>query len=393
MNTKKQLIYLDNNATTQIDTRVLDAMMPFLTNEFANASSTHQFGVHAYESVKAARVKVSQLIGAEAHEIIFTSGSTEAINLAIKGVAENYQSKGKHIITVSTEHSAVLDTCNYLETKGFEITYLSVKKDGLIDLNELNSVLRDDTILVSVMIANNETGVIQPIKEIADLTHGVGALFMSDATQAIGKIEVNVDELGIDLLCLSGHKLYAPKGVGALYTRQIKNRVKIPALLHGGGHERGIRSGTLNVPGIVALGEACAISKRELSKNADIIKPLRDYLETELLKINGTSLNGNVTSRLFNTSNILFDGADSDAVIMGLSNPDNDLPLIAVSNGSACTSTSIEPSHVLTAMGLDEVAAFSSVRFSIGKFNTKKEIEIVLDMVKNVVCNLRSMLS
>lgn len=393
MEGKKQVIYVDNNATTQIDKRVLDAMMPFLTNEFANANSTHQFGVYAYESVKIARSQVSELIGAEAHEIVFTSGSTEAINLAIKGVAENYQSKGKHIVTVSTEHSAVLDTCQYLETKGFEVTYLSVKEDGLIDLDELKNVLRDNTILVSVMLANNETGVMQPINEIAEISHGVGALFMSDATQAVGKIPVNVDELGIDLLCLSGHKLYAPKGVGALYVRQRMNRVKIPALLHGGGHEKGLRSGTLNVPGIVALGEACAIAKRELSKNAEKISALRDYLETELLKIDGTSVNGNIAERLFNTSNILFRGADSDAVIMGLSNPENDLPLIAVSNGSACTSASIEPSHVLTAMGLDEVAAFSSIRFSIGKFNTKKEMDMVIDAIKNVVSDLRAMVN
>jgi cysteine desulfurase len=316
------------------------------------------------------------LIGAEPHEIVFTSGSTEAINLAIKGVAENYQSKGKHIVTVSTEHSAVLDTCQNLESKGFEITYLSVKLDGLIDLDELKTVLRDDTILVSVMIANNETGVIQPIKEIAELSHNVGALYMSDATQAVGKIVVNVDELGIDLLCLSGHKLYAPKGVGALYVRQRMNRVKISALLHGGGHEKGLRSGTLNVPGIVALGEACAIAKRELSKNAESIGALRDYLETELLKIDGTSVNGNTNSRLFNTSNILFRGADSDAVIMGLS-----------------TSASIEPSHVLTAMSLDEINSFSSIRFSVGKFNTKKEIDIVIDSVRKVISNLRAMYS
>jgi cysteine desulfurase len=393
MEAKKEVIYLDNNATTQIDKRVLDAMMPFLTYEFANANSTHQFGVYAYEAVKTSRNQVAELIGAEAHEIVFTSGSTEAINLAIKGVAENYQSKGKHIITVSTEHSAVLDTCRYLESRGFEVTYLGVKTDGLIDLDELKKALRDDTILVSVMLANNETGVIQPIKEIAELAHETGALFMSDATQGVGKIPVNVDELGIDLLCLSGHKLYAPKGVGALYVRQRMNRVKITALLHGGGHEKGLRSGTLNVPGIVALGEACAIAKRELFKNAEIIGALRDYLETELLKIEGTSVNGNTSSRLFNTSNILFKGADSDAIIMGLSNPQNDLPIIAVSNGSACTSTSIEPSHVLTAMGLDEVSAFSSIRFSLGKFNTKKEMDIVIDAVKNVVSRLRSMVS
>lgn len=393
MGTSKSVIYLDNNATTQIDTRVLDAMMPYLTAEYANANSTHLFGVKAHEAVKAARAKVAELIGAEAHEIVFTSGATEAVNLAIKGVAGNYQAKGKHIVTVSTEHSAVLDTCQYLENKGFEVTYLPIKSDGLIDLDELKTILRDDTILVSVMLANNETGVIQPIKEIAELSHGVGALFMSDATQAVGKIPVNLDELGIDLLCLSGHKLYAPKGVGALYVRQRMNRVKIPALLHGGGHEKGLRSGTLNVPGIVALGEACAISKRELSENAESISVLRDYLETELLKIDGTSVNGNTSSRLFNTTNILFRGADSDATIMGLSNPENDLPLIAVSNGSACTSASIEPSHVLTAMGLDEVAAFSSIRFSIGKFNTQKEMDIVIDAVKNVVSNLKAMVN
>jgi cysteine desulfurase len=393
MDTIRNIIYLDNNATTPIDKRVLDEMFPFLTTEFANASSTHAFGVTAYDAVKKARTYVSQLLSAEPHEIVFTSGSTEAINLAIKGVAENYQSKGKHIITVSTEHSAVIDTCQYLETKGFEVTYLTVKPDGLIDITELKSALRDDTILVSIMLANNETGVIQPIKEIAELSHGAGALFMSDATQAVGKISVNVDELGIDLLCLSGHKLYAPKGVGALYVRQRMNRVKIPALLHGGGHEKGLRSGTLNVPGIVALGETCAIAKRELTKNAESIVALRDYLENELLKIEDTSVNGNTSSRLFNTSNILFRGADSDAVIMGLSSPENDLPLIAVSNGSACTSASIEPSHVLTAMGLDEVAAFSSIRFSVGKYNTKKEMKIVIDAVKNVVSSLRSMVS
>ena len=385
------VIYLDNNATTCIDKRVLDAMLPFLTHEYANASSTHLFGVKANEAVKQSRTRVADLIGAEAHEIIFTSGATEAINLAIKGVAESYQAKGKHIVTVATEHSAVLDTCRFLETKGFEVTYLTVKFDGLIDLSELKHVLRDDTILVSVMFANNETGVRQPIKEIATLTHSVGALFMTDATQSVGKIALNVDKLGIDLLCLSGHKFYAPKGVGALYIRQRINRVKIPALLHGGGHEKGIRSGTLNVPGIVALGEACEIANIELSINEAKIVAMRDYLEVELLKIEGTTVNGNTSNRLFNTTNILFQGADSEAIILGLSNPENNLPLIAVSNGSACTSASIEPSHVLTAMGLDEISAFSSIRFSLGKFNTKNEIEIVIQLVKDVVNNLRSM--
>lgn len=392
-NMKKSLIYLDNNSTTPIDNRVLEAMMPFLTNEFANANSSHLFGLVASESVKTARIQVADLIGAEPHEVIFTSGATEAINLAIKGVAENYSFKGKHIITVQTEHSAVLDTCQYLETKGFEITYLSVKADGLIDLAELKSVLQADTILVSVMFANNETGVIQPIKEISDLTHSFEALFFCDATQVIGKVPVNVDFFGIDLLCLSGHKLYAPKGVGALYVRQRMNRVKIPSLIHGGGHERGMRSGTLNVPGIVALGTSCSISQKEMTRNALSIGVLRDHLEFELLKIDGTSVNGNTENRLYNTTNILFRGTDSDAIIMGLGNPENDLPLIAVSNGSACTSASIEPSHVLTAMGLDEVAAFSSIRFSIGKFNSKMEMDTVIDSVKDVVSSLRSMVS
>ena len=393
MNTEKLIIYLDNNATTQIDKRVLDAMMPFLTNEFANANSTHQFGVAAYEAVKSARIQVADLISAEAHEIVFTSGSTEAINLAIKGVAENYSSKGKHIVTVSTEHSAVLDTCKFLETKGCEVTYLSVSADGLIDLNEMKSVLREDTILVCVMLANNETGVLQPVKEISDLAHAVGALFMTDATQAVGKIPVNVDSLGIDLMCMSGHKIYSSKGVGALYVRQRMNRVKIPALIHGGGHEKGMRSGTLNVPAIVGLGSACAFAQKEMNKNAEHILSLRNYLESELLKVDGTSVNGNTYSRLYNTSNIFFNHADSDAVIMGLGNPESDLPLIAVSNGSACTSASVEPSHVLTAMGLDETAAFSSIRFSLGKFNTKKEIDVVIAAVKNVVSTLRSMVS
>jgi cysteine desulfurase len=389
-----QIIYLDNNATTPIDPRVLDAMMPFLTHNFANANSTHQFGLGAFEAVKTARKQLAELIGAETNEIIFTSGATEAINLAIKGVAENYSSKGKHIITVSTEHTAVLDTCGYLESKGFEVTYLTVKQDGLIDPEALKTALRPDTILVTVMYVNNETGVIQPVKEIAALAHSAGALFMTDGTQAVGKIPVDVNDTGIDLMCFSGHKLYAPKGVGALYVRQKNpNRVKIPALIHGGGHERGLRSGTLNVPGIVALGKACSLAKNEMTTNAGAIKLLRDYFENELLKIEDSFVNGSIKSRLYNVSNIRFQGADSDAVIMGLSNPENDLPLIAVSNGSACTSASIEPSHVLTAMGLNETTAFNSIRFSIGKFNTKAEIEIVIENVKSVVSNLRAMVA
>jgi cysteine desulfurase len=388
----KSTIYLDNNATTQIDNRVLEAMMPYLTTNFANANSTHQFGVGAYNAVKEARKQVAEIIGAETNEITFTSGATEAINIAIKGVSENYSEKGKHIITVSTEHSAVLDTCKYLEKKGIEVTYLSVQKDGLIDLDYFKSQLRTDTILVSVMMVNNETGVIQPIKEIAELTHKVDAIFMTDATQAVGKTEVNVDELDIDLLCFSGHKIYAPKGVGALYVRQRNNRIKIPALLHGGGHERGLRSGTLNVPGIVALGKACDLAQKEIEVNQKQIKELRDYLENQLLTIENSFVNGNIENRLYNVTNICFVGADSEAVIMGLSSHKNDFPLIAVSNGSACTSASIDPSHVLVAMGLDENQAFSSIRFSLGKYNTKEELDIVINQIKNIVENLRTLI-
>jgi cysteine desulfurase len=388
----KQLIYLDNNSTTQIDNRVLDKMMPFLTNEFANANSTHQFGVFAHEAVKLARKQVAELINAEPYEIVFTSGATEAINIAIKGIAENYKEKGKHIITVCTEHSAVLDTCKYLATTGYEITYLNVNKEGLINLDDLKNTLRDDTILVLVMMANNETGVIQPIKEIASLAHNYDALFFCDTTQAIGKLNINVEDLNIDLLCISGHKLHAPKGIGALYIKQRNKKVKFPALIHGGGHERGFRSGTLNVPGIVALGEACSLAQKEMIKNAEYVLNLRDYLESKLLEIDDTFVNGNKSNRLYNTSNILLKGVDSEAMIMALSNNETDYPLIAVSNGSACTAASIDPSHVLTAMGLNESDAFSSIRFSIGKFNTKTEIEeTIFQINKNVssyVCDL-----
>lgn len=394
MHTMISVIYLDNNATTPVDPRVLESMMPYLTSNFANASSTHKFGVEAYEAVKNARKQVAELIGTETNEIIFTSGATEAINLALKGYSDLNSEKGKHIITVSTEHSAVLDTCKELERKGFEITYLPVQRDGLIDLEILKNAIREDTLMVSVMMANNETGVIQPIKEISEMAHSVDAVFMTDATQAVGKIAVDVDDLGIDLMCLSGHKIYAPKGVGALFVRQRSPyRIKLKALLNGGGHERGFRSGTLNVPGIVALGKACEIAEKEMNENAERILELRNYLEAELLKIEGTFVNGNPEHRLFNTSNICFKGIDSEALILGLSNPEGDLPLIAVSNGSACTSTSIDPSHVLTSMGLNELDAFSSIRFSLSTFNSKLEIDTLIKAMKNVVNELKAMVS
>jgi cysteine desulfurase len=386
----KEIIYLDNNATTPIDPRVLEEMMPFLTTNFANAASTHRFGVSAHEAVKKARQQVADLIGADTHEIVFTSGATEAINLAIKGVAEGYSEKGKHIVTVTTEHSAVLDTCKYLEAKGYEVTYLPVQKDGLLDLELVKNAIRTDTILVSVMHVNNETGVIQPIKEISKFVHANESLFMSDCTQSVGKIPVNVDELGIDLLCFSGHKIYAPKGIGSLFIRQRKNRIKIPAILHGGGHERGMRSGTLNVPGIVALGKACEITSLEMAENAKKILDLRDYLEKELLQIEGTWINGNRDHRLYNVTNIGFKGVDSEALIMGLSNPEDNSPIITVSNGSACTAASIEPSHVITSMGYFEDEAFNCLRISIGLKNNLKEINDLVKSLKLITYKLHS---
>lgn len=389
---EKRLIYLDNNATTPIDPIVLDSMMPFLTNHFANANSTHQFGLVAYEAVKIARDRVAGLIGAETNEVVFTSGATEAINIAIKGVAEAYSEKGKHIITLTTEHTAVLDTCKYLEKKGYEVTYLDVNSDGVLDLELLKSKIRIDTILVCVMAVNNETGVLQPVREIAEITHQTDSLFMTDATQAVGKIDIDVDTIGADLMCFSGHKIYAPKGVGALFVRQRGKRVKIPALIHGGGHERGLRSGTLNVHGIVALGKACEIAKAEMAVNHENILNLRNYFEDEVLKIPDTYLNGSKGHRLYNVTNICFKNADSEAIIMGLSDPENDSPIIAISNGSACTSTRIEPSHVLIGMGLSENDAYCSIRFSLGKYNTKDELDEVINILNIEVANLRAMI-
>ncbi|AQG80503.1 cysteine desulfurase family protein [Spirosoma montaniterrae] len=395
------MIYLDNNATTRIDPRVLDAMMPFLTDNFANAASTHPFGVGASEAVKRARQQLADLLNCETHELVFTSGATEAINLAIKGVAERTDTNRKHIVTVQTEHKAVLDVCHYLETRGFAVTYLPVRPAwdadaGLIDLNELKAAVGPDTLLVSVMLVNNETGVIQPIKQIADIAHAAGAFFMTDATQAVGKLPIDVDALGIDLLAFSAHKFYGPKGIGGLFVRQRRpNKVKLEAVLHGGGHERGLRSGTLNVPGIVGMGAAASHVETQrvaspdrmaglTHKETQHLASLRDRLETELLTIPGTRINGNQQHRLYNTTNILFENCDSDALIMGLEG-------IAVSNGSACTAASIDPSHVLLAMGLSEQEAFSCLRFSVGRFNTEADITATVSAVKHVVEELRAL--
>ena len=368
------IFYLDHNATTPIDPRVLEAMLPFLKDNFANPSSTHHFGQSIHSKVKQAREQIADFINAASNELIFTSGATEAINMAIKGVAESYSNKGKHIITVSTEHKAVLDTCKDLERKGIEVTYLPVQSNGLIDLAELEKAIRPDTILVSVMHVNNETGVIQPIKEIAKLAHEKGALFMTDATQAVGKIEIDVNDLGIDLLCFSGHKMYAPKGIGALY---VRNKTKLSPQIHGGGHEQGLRSGTLNVPGIIALAKACEIASEEMDLNKRNISELKDKLETEFLKLPNTSLNGDSENRIFNTTNICFKGQDANVLIGRMKN-------IAVSNGSACSSAVVEPSHVLKAMGLSDDEAFASLRFSLGKYNTTEDIETLIQKIKEL---------
>ncbi|TFV94790.1 cysteine desulfurase [Algoriphagus kandeliae] len=359
------MIYFDYNSTTPIDPRVLEKMMPYLTNQFANASSAHHFGISTKKAVEDSRKQVAELIGATSNEIVFTSGATEAINIAIKGIAQIYSSKGNHIVTVSTEHKAVLDTCKYLETIGYEVTYLPVKSDGLLDLDLVRNSIRTDTILVSVMHVNNETGVIQPIKQISDLAHEKGAIFMSDCTQSVGKIPVNVVELGIDILSLSAHKIYGPKGIGALYLK--KGIKKIPSQIHGGGHEQGLRSGTLNVPGIVGLGKACEIAKEEMIQNEKKIKELRDSLEKKLLTIKGSKVNGSLDSRVFNVTNILFPNLNANILIEKLKN-------IAISNGSACSSAIYSPSHVLTSMGLREDEAYSSIRFSLGKLNTIDDI-------------------
>lgn len=367
-------IYLDYNSTTPIDPRVLEAMLSFLKDNFANPSSTHHFGQSINNEVKQAREQIADFINAAPNELIFTSGATEAINIALKGIAESYSNRGKHIITVSTEHKAVLDTCKDLERKGFEVTYLAVQENGLIDLPELKTAIRPDTILVSVMYVNNETGVIQPINEISSIVHEKGALFMTDATQAVGKIEIDLNDLGVDLLCFSGHKMYAPKGIGALY---VRNKIKLTPQIHGGGHEQGLRSGTLNVPGIIALAKACEIASHEITENRKTISKLRDTLEKELLKLPNTLLNGDKEKRIYNTTNICFKGQDANVMIGTMKH-------IAVSNGSACSSAVIEPSHVLKAMGLDDDGAFASLRFSLGKYNTIEDVETVIKKIKEL---------
>jgi cysteine desulfurase len=370
-----KLIYLDYNSTTPVDERVLQTMLPYFSQKFGNAASrTHALGWVAEEAVKIAREQVAQLINCSEQELVFTSGATEAINLAIKGVFETYQTKGKHIITVATEHKAVLDTCKALEKKGAQITYLPVDREGLIDLSQLNNSITPATILVSVMYANNETGVIQPIEQIAKIVHDKGCIFMTDATQAVGKIKIDVEADGIDLLCLSAHKFYGPKGAGALYVRRKDPRVSLFPLIHGGGHERGLRSGTLNVPAIVGLGKACEIASAEMWDDAQRISALRTILEQSLLDIKGVHVNGSQKNRLPNVTNLSFAGLKADSIITKISD-------IAVSTGSACSSAVPEPSHVLMAMGLIQEEAYSAIRFSLGKFTTREEVDYAVGKV------------
>lgn len=373
----KYPIYMDYNATTPLDKRVLEAMMPYLTNHFGNAASrSHAFGWKAAEAVDTARQQIADLLGCTSKEIIFTSGATEAVNLAIKGVFEALRHKGNHIVTVKTEHKAVLDTCQHLEKLGAEVTYLDVDREGNISLESLEKAIKKETILISVMAANNETGVIYPIKQIAEIAHRHNVLFHSDATQAIGKIQVNVLEDEIDLLNFSGHKLYGPKGVGALY---IRKKLNIIAQQDGGKHERGMRSGTLNVVGIVGLGEAAQICQEEIDAEIKRLSELRNKLEEGILKqISTVKLNGNRQNRLPNTTNISFGKIDGEQLLMNLNE-------IAVSNGSACNSASTEPSYVLKAMGLDDESAYSSVRFSLGRMTQESDIDLAIEHVVNVV--------
>ncbi|WP_317193612.1 IscS subfamily cysteine desulfurase [Adhaeribacter terrigena] len=378
-------IYLDNNATTPMDPRVLEAMLPYFSEKFGNAASrNHAFGWNAEEAVDYAREQIAALINCNPKEIIFTSGATEADNLAIKGVFEMYASKGNHIITAVTEHKAVLDSCKHIEKLGGKVTYLKVDEKGLIDLKELEAAITPQTILISIMFGNNEVGVIQPIREISAIARKHGVLFMSDATQAVGKVPVDVEADGIDLMAFSAHKMYGPKGVGALYVRRKNPRVKVTAQMDGGGHERGMRSGTLNVPGIVGLGKACELCKNEMESDTARILKLREKLETELLKMEESYLNGSKESRLPHVSNISFKYVEGEGLMMGIKD-------LAVSSGSACTSASLEPSYVLKAMGMSDDLAHSSLRFGLSRFTTEEEVDFAIAHVKEAVTKLREM--
>src|SRR5579862_491053 len=379
-------IYMDNHATTPVDPRVFEAMKPYFTTVFGNsASRNHSFGWEAEEATEKARKQIADLIGATSKEIIFTSGATESNNLAIKGVAEMYAEKGNHIITAATEHKAVLDTCKKLEKHGARVTYLPMLANGLIDLDVLRNAITDKTILISIMYANNEIGVIQNIPEIGKIAHERGVLFHTDGVQACGKVPVNVLKDNIDLMSVTAHKIYGPKGVGALYVRRRNPRVQITAQMDGGGHERGMRSGTLNVPSIVGLGEACAICQAEMPEESRRMSYLRDKLKNKLeSELDEVFINGTMEHRLPNNLNMSFAYVEGESLLMGI----ND---IAVSSGSACTSATLEPSYVLKALGVGDDLAHSSIRFGLGRFNTDEEVDYVTDKMVQVVTKLREL--
>ncbi len=382
----KSRIYLDNNATTPVDPRVLEAMLPYYREQFGNAASrSHAFGWEAESAVEKAREQVASLINASSKEIIWTSGATESDNIAVKGAARMYREKGRHIITQVIEHKAILDPCKYLEQEGFDVTYLPVLKTGRVDLEQFKAAIRPDTILVSIMLANNEIGTINPVAEIGAICKEKGIIFHTDATQAFGKIPVDVEKMGIDLLSATAHKIYGPKGVGLLYVRRRNPRVRCEPVLHGGGHERGMRSGTLNVPGIVGMGAAAEIAAKEMEVEGKRLASLRDRMWKGLTeRLDEIHLNGDLEHRLPNTLNVSFAYVEGESLMMGFNN-------VAVSSGSACTSASLEPSYVLKSLGVGDELAHSSIRFSLGRFNTAPEIEEAVDQVCSTVERLRAM--
>lgn len=384
MNPKK--IYLDNNSTTPCDPRVVDTMVPYFFDHHGNAASrSHPFGWEAEEAVDYAREQVAKLLYADPKEIIFTSGATEGDNLALKGAFEMYRRKGNHIITLTTEHKAVIDTCHHLEKEGAEVTFLDVKRDGLVDLAELEAAIKPNTIMISIMWANNETGVIQPMMEIGEICKKHGVLFFSDATQAVGKIPTNPRELGVHIMAFTAHKMYGPKGVGALYVSRKNPRVKLTAQMDGGGHERGMRSGTLNVPGIVGFGKAAEIAFAEMEQDAARLSNLRDKLEASFLEMEEVYVNGSIEHRMPHVANISFKHVEGEGLMMTFNQN------VALSSGSACTSASLEPSYVLIALGLGDDLAHSSLRFSLGRFTTEEEVDYAVDAIKKGVQHMRDL--
>ncbi len=378
-------IYMDYHATTPVDPRALDAMLPYFREEFGNAASkSHVFGWRAEEAVESAREQVARLIGASPKEIVWTSGATESDNLAVKGAAHFYQSKGKHLVTTRIEHKAVLDSCHALEREGWEVTFLDVGKDGIVDPEVVKKAIRKDTVLVSVMLANNEVGTIQPVEEIGRITREAGALFHCDAVQGVGKIPFDVEKANADLVSLSAHKMYGPKGIGALYVRR-KPRVRLVPIIDGGGHERGFRSGTLNVPGIVGFGKAAALAAAEMGEEAERLTRLREKLRAGVLTgLDLVTVNGSLERRLPGNLNMSFAYVEGEALMMAIKD-------VAVSSGSACTSASLEPSYVLRAMGVPDELAHSSIRFGIGRFTTQEEIDFVARLFVEKVTKLRDM--